>query len=141
MAAPLPPTIFSPHSLNKSLIIDTPDISIGSYSKYHGIDVVIFSEAETFKLAEPLQFAFIGKFSHGTPSLKQLHQHFTLLKLTGRHSVHILNPKHILIILSNDADFARLWLRRIWYFDGFPMRLFKWSPEFNPKFESVVVPL
>ncbi|KAL0447058.1 UNVERIFIED_CONTAM: hypothetical protein Slati_1833700 [Sesamum latifolium] len=27
------------------------------------------------------------------------------------------------------------------YFDGFPMRIFKWSPEFNPKIESSIVPV
>ncbi|KAI3465772.1 hypothetical protein Pfo_022435 [Paulownia fortunei] len=75
------------------------------------------------------------------PSFKQLHHHFAVLKLSGDHSVRVLNSKHILIILSNDADYARLWLRRIWFFEGLPMRLFKWSPQFDPKVESAIVPV
>ncbi|KAI3471323.1 hypothetical protein Pfo_027986 [Paulownia fortunei] len=71
--------------------------------------------------------------------MKQLHQHFTALKLSGGHSVWTLNPRHILITLSNDLDFARLWLGRIWFVDGLPMRLFKWSPKFDPKLESAIV--
>ncbi|KAI3473566.1 hypothetical protein Pfo_031529 [Paulownia fortunei] len=75
------------------------------------------------------------------PPLKQLHQQFVALKLSGGHSVRVLNSKHILNILSNDADYTRLWLRRIWFFEGFPMRLFKWSPLFDPKLESAIVPV
>ncbi|KAI3472965.1 hypothetical protein Pfo_029212 [Paulownia fortunei] len=57
------------------------------------------------------------------------------------HSIRALNPKHILIILSNELDFAHIWLRGTLFFEGFPMRLFKWSPEFNSKMESAVVPM
>ncbi|KAK4394247.1 hypothetical protein Sango_1895500 [Sesamum angolense] len=39
------------------------------------------------------------------------------------------------------TDFTRLWLRRIWTIQGFPMRIFKWDPTFNPSQESSVVPL
>ncbi|KAL0407595.1 UNVERIFIED_CONTAM: hypothetical protein Sradi_1693900 [Sesamum radiatum] len=32
-------------------------------------------------------------------------------------------------------------LRRIWYLNGFPMRVFKWSPTFTPDIESPIVPI
>ncbi|KAI3452548.1 hypothetical protein Pfo_009212 [Paulownia fortunei] len=127
-------------SSSKSLILDSFEV-LGTRTSYQNTEAVIFSDSETSKLSEPFQFALIGKFSHGMPPLKQLQQQFVALKLSRGHSVRFLNSKHILIILSNDADYTRLWLRRIWFFEGFPMRLFKWSPHFDPKLESAIVPV
>ncbi|KAL2224232.1 UNVERIFIED_CONTAM: hypothetical protein Sindi_3104900 [Sesamum indicum] len=38
-------------------------------------------------------------------------------------------------------DYTRLWLRRIWYIQGYPMRVFKWTPTFTPSKESSIVPV
>ncbi|KAL0318137.1 UNVERIFIED_CONTAM: hypothetical protein Scaly_2863000 [Sesamum calycinum] len=38
-------------------------------------------------------------------------------------------------------DFTRLWLRRIWYLNGFPIRIFKWTPTFTPEQESSIIPI
>ncbi|KAL2236233.1 UNVERIFIED_CONTAM: hypothetical protein Sindi_1355500 [Sesamum indicum] len=40
-----------------------------------------------------------------------------------------------------DRDYTRLWLRRIWYIQGYPMRVFKWTPTFTPSKESSIVPV
>ncbi|KAL0359941.1 UNVERIFIED_CONTAM: hypothetical protein Sradi_3678600 [Sesamum radiatum] len=53
----------------------------------------------------------------------------------------MINARHVLISLSNEADFSRMWLRRIWYIQGFPMRVFKWTPTFTPTQESSIVPV
>ena len=53
----------------------------------------------------------------------------------------MLNNRHVLISLSCEADYTRLWLRRIWYFQGYPMRVFKWTPTFTPSKESSIVPV
>ncbi|KAL2225666.1 UNVERIFIED_CONTAM: hypothetical protein Sindi_2927600, partial [Sesamum indicum] len=34
-------------------------------------------------------------------------------------------------------DYTRLWLRRIWYIQGYPMRVFKWTPTFTTSKESI----
>ncbi|KAL2236244.1 UNVERIFIED_CONTAM: hypothetical protein Sindi_0816100 [Sesamum indicum] len=44
-------------------------------------------------------------------------------------------------ILTGDQDYTRLWLRRIWYIQGYPMRIFKWTPTFTPSKESSIVPV
>ncbi|KAL2228338.1 UNVERIFIED_CONTAM: hypothetical protein Sindi_1813500 [Sesamum indicum] len=53
----------------------------------------------------------------------------------------MINSKHTLISLSCESDYSRLWLRRIWFLQGFPMRIFKWTPTFTPTQESSVVPI
>ncbi|GAA0145588.1 hypothetical protein LIER_05752 [Lithospermum erythrorhizon] len=37
---------------------------------------------------------------------------------------------------SRIEDFTRLWMRTNWYVKGFPMRMFKWTDDFNPNKES-----
>ncbi|GAA0160576.1 hypothetical protein LIER_39063 [Lithospermum erythrorhizon] len=38
-------------------------------------------------------------------------------------------------------DFTRLWMRITWYVKGFPMRMFKWTPDFHPEKESPLTPV
>ncbi|KAK4383893.1 hypothetical protein Sango_3110800 [Sesamum angolense] len=52
-----------------------------------------------------------------------------------------LNFKHVLIRLSNEEDFSRIWLRGEWTFDSFHMRVFKWTPKFDPQIESPIAPV
>ncbi|KAL0363789.1 UNVERIFIED_CONTAM: histone H3.2 [Sesamum calycinum] len=65
----------------------------------------------------------------------------TAISLCRRFTVTMINAKHVLISLTHESDFSRLWLRRIWYLHGYPMRIFKWSPTFTPGQESLVVPV
>ncbi|KAL0447278.1 UNVERIFIED_CONTAM: hypothetical protein Slati_1855700 [Sesamum latifolium] len=38
-------------------------------------------------------------------------------------------------------DFSHLWLRRIWYIQGYPMCVFKWTPTLTSATESSIVPI
>ncbi|GAA0170511.1 hypothetical protein LIER_24751 [Lithospermum erythrorhizon] len=38
-------------------------------------------------------------------------------------------------------DYTRLWIRINWYVKGFPMRMFQWTPDFNPNKESPIYPV
>ncbi|GAA0140607.1 hypothetical protein LIER_44051 [Lithospermum erythrorhizon] len=38
-------------------------------------------------------------------------------------------------------DFTKLWMRITWYVKGFPMRMFKWTPDFRPEKESPLTPV
>lgn len=114
---------------------------VGTFSKYKGQPGITFSEEETSMLAEHLKFALIGKFSHGLPNLKFLRQRLIKLGLRGSVSVGFINLKHVLINLSHEEDYSRLWLRGEWIFDGYPMRVFKWTPEFDPHIESPISPV
>ncbi|KAL0287320.1 UNVERIFIED_CONTAM: putative ribonuclease H protein [Sesamum calycinum] len=59
----------------------------------------------------------------------------------GNVTVWRLNFKHVLIRLSNEEDFSRIWLRSEWTFDSFHMRVFKWTPNFDPQIESPIAPV
>ncbi|KAL0367745.1 UNVERIFIED_CONTAM: hypothetical protein Sradi_3664600 [Sesamum radiatum] len=113
----------------------------GKPCTYRGSRAINFSMEETEKLAAHLKFALIGKFSHGYPSMNTIRSYFSKLGLRGAYSIGVINIKHVIIKLHNEDDMSRLWLKQILFIDGFPMRIFKWSPEFNPKIESSVVPV
>ncbi|XP_071902080.1 uncharacterized protein [Coffea arabica] len=48
---------------------------------------------------------------------------------------------HVLIRLTTEADYYRIWARGIWYFKEVPMRVFKWSIDFHVDRETSVVPV
>ncbi|KAL0310327.1 UNVERIFIED_CONTAM: hypothetical protein Scaly_2938900 [Sesamum calycinum] len=125
----------------KILLANSTPASIGSTNKINGLTTLIFSDSETQSLADEFKLALIGKFSHGSPPYSQLHRLLAKSGLKGAFTVSLLNNKHALISLSNESDYTRLWLRRIWIINGFPIRVFKWSPTFTPNHESSIVPI
>ncbi|KAL0453620.1 UNVERIFIED_CONTAM: hypothetical protein Slati_1340100 [Sesamum latifolium] len=52
--------------------------------------------------------------------------------------VGAINFKHVLIKFTLEEDYTWFWLKGEWSFVGFPMRLFKWTPEFDTKVESSI---
>ncbi|KAL0304843.1 UNVERIFIED_CONTAM: hypothetical protein Sangu_3064700 [Sesamum angustifolium] len=127
--------------LQKFFLTDSTLASIGTTSNINGRTTLIFSDSETQSLADDFKFALIGKFSHGSPPYSQLHRLLVKSGLKGAFTVSLINTKHALISLTNESDYNRLWLRRIWILNGFPMRVFKWSPTFTPDHESSIVPI
>ncbi|KAL0297126.1 UNVERIFIED_CONTAM: hypothetical protein Sradi_6764700 [Sesamum radiatum] len=96
---------------------------------------------ETLSFAATYRYALVGKFSHGAPQYQNLHRLIAELGIKGAFTISMINAKHVLISLSNEADLSHLWLRRIWHVQGFPMRIFKWTPTFTPEQESSIVPV
>ncbi|KAL0298426.1 UNVERIFIED_CONTAM: hypothetical protein Sradi_6502400 [Sesamum radiatum] len=112
----------------KFFLANSKPPSIGATEEINGRPTIIFSDSETQSLVANFRLALIGKFSQGTPPYSQLHRLLAKSGIKGAFTVSLINNKHALISLSNESDFTRLWLRRIWYLNGFPMRIFKWSP-------------
>src|SRR5436190_17626985 len=92
-------------------------------------------------LSKPLKLSLVGKFSHGRPTMERSRLFFSKLGLRGGFSLGHLDQKHMLIRLNDEEDFKRIWFRESLYLDGFPMRIFKWSPEFRLDCESSIVPV
>ncbi|XP_019166795.1 PREDICTED: uncharacterized protein LOC109162580 [Ipomoea nil] len=42
---------------------------------------------------------------------------------------------------DHETDFQRCWLRKSWSIKGSLMRVFKWTPDFRPEYESPIVPV
>ncbi|KAL0374008.1 UNVERIFIED_CONTAM: hypothetical protein Sradi_3316500 [Sesamum radiatum] len=125
----------------KKIFLDEGMRRIGTNCSYKGEPGVIYSSEEMEYLASRLKFLFVDKFSHGLPNLNFLRNRIVKLGLKGTVTVGRLNFKHVLIRFTNEEDFSRLWLRGEWMFDSFYMRVFKWSPDFDPHIESPIGPV
>ncbi|XP_020549414.1 uncharacterized protein LOC110011984 isoform X1 [Sesamum indicum] len=128
----------APH---KYFLADSPPPAIGTILTGEKGPTLLFIDAEIEVLAAPFRFALVGKFSHGAPSYSILHKLIAGTDIKNNFTVIMLNNRHVLISLSCEADYSRLWLRRIWYIQGYPMRVFKWTPTFTPSQESSIVPV
>ncbi|KAL2225812.1 UNVERIFIED_CONTAM: hypothetical protein Sindi_1939900 [Sesamum indicum] len=124
---------------HKYFLADSPQPAIGTILTGDQGPKLLFTDAETEVLAAPFRFALVGKFSHGAPSYSMLHKLIAGTGIQNKFTVSMLNNRHVLISLSCEADYTRLWLRRIWYIQGYPMRIFKWTPTFTPSKESSIV--
>ncbi|KAL2246042.1 UNVERIFIED_CONTAM: hypothetical protein Sindi_2872400 [Sesamum indicum] len=128
-----------PSDLRNLFLADHNPQPLSIMSVNQGRPTLSFAYAETEELAAPYRFSLVGKFSHGAPPYSQMHQLIAKLGIQGAFTVSMINSKHTLISLSSESDYSRLWLRRIWFLQGFPMRIFKWMPTFTPTQESSVV--
>ncbi|KAH0469945.1 hypothetical protein IEQ34_001503 [Dendrobium chrysotoxum] len=83
----------------------------------------------------PFGFSLVGKFLAHQPSLDAVKKFFFNLKSSIEFSITLLNPRHVLIKLSNDLDYSRLFDRESYY-------LIKWSFFFvYIGEESLIVPI
>lgn len=82
-------------------------------------------------MSKPFQFSIIGKFSHGRPTMERSRSVFGKLGLKDVYFLGHLDPKHMLIRIQDKGDFNRLWLREVWFLDGFLMRTFNGAPIFS----------
>src|SRR3954469_21867824 len=92
-------------------------------------------------LSAPFRLSLVGKFSHGRPSMEMARSIFAKLDLKGNFFLGHLDSKHILIKLEHEGDFNRLWLKDKIFIDGFPMRVFRWTPDFRSDVESPLAPV
>ncbi|KAI3462734.1 hypothetical protein Pfo_019397 [Paulownia fortunei] len=127
-------------SLKKSF--DKSDANfVGTIDQFKGKPTIFYNKDETTQLIAPFNFTLVEKFSHGFPSFKSLRAKFSSLSLMGAFDIGLINSKHILNKLAHEDDFTRIWSRQIWWMDGFQMRVFKWTPEFDVEVESSVAPV
>ncbi|XP_027156573.1 uncharacterized protein LOC113757588 [Coffea eugenioides] len=119
-----------------------PSLSIAAETATHkGEPAILFSQATVDSLAGPYRFALVGKFPRGRPRLEEVRKFFSALDLREIPTVGLLDSRHVLIQLQTEADFHRVWFRRVWYVASAPMRVFKWTPGFHVDRESPIVPL
>ncbi|XP_071917289.1 uncharacterized protein [Coffea arabica] len=140
---PAPPT-FQRKSFSELFTKNSqqPTLSFAAQEATHkGEPALIFPQAAVEALASPFRFALIGKFSRRRPKLEEVRKFIASLDLRENPVVGLLDVRHVLIQLNNEADFHRVWFRRIWYVSSFPMRVFKWTTDFHVDRESSVVPL
>ena len=110
-------------------------------SQFKGEPAVLFSEEDITKLAAPFQFAVVGKFSHGRPNLDTIRKSFSAIRFQSSFTIGLLDQRHILIHFCLEEDFPRCWMKGLWSITEFPIRVFKWSFEFQLTSESSRAPV
>ncbi|KAI0492030.1 hypothetical protein KFK09_026295 [Dendrobium nobile] len=110
-------------------------------STFNGVPAVMISDDDVLKIASPFRFTLVGKFGLRRPNLDAIRSFFGNLKLSGFYSVGLLDSKHIAIQLSNDLDYSRVFSRRSYFIFNCQMRILKWTPFFDVKEESSIVPI
>ncbi|KAK4386321.1 hypothetical protein Sango_2502700 [Sesamum angolense] len=127
--------------LHKFFLADSTPTMVRTLVDIDERPTLIFNDMETLSFTAAYRYALVGKFSYGAPQYQNLHCLIARLGIKCAFTISMINAKHVLISLSNEADLSHLWLRRIWHVQGFPMRVFKWTPTFTLEQESSIVPV
>ncbi|KAK6158941.1 hypothetical protein DH2020_006255 [Rehmannia glutinosa] len=116
-------------------------VPVGTHQVRDGKQVLGFSSSENDRLAASWKLTLIGKFSSAIPHPKGIDSGFAALNLKGPFSWRFANPSHIIIKLQLEEDFNKLWMGTLWSLGDCPMRVFKWTPSFNPRTEAPLAPV
>lgn len=130
-----------PQLLKKFISEAELQTQFGSRCDKDGDPVIRISRPEVDHMVSPFQFTLVGKFSKEIPHAQVVNKFLLGLKLIGGFKLHKLNYRHILIKLEHEADFTMLWTKSLWQIDSHLMRVFKWTPNFDVRVESSVVPV
>ncbi|KAL0926157.1 hypothetical protein M5K25_004550 [Dendrobium thyrsiflorum] len=82
-------------------------------------------------LVVPFQFTLVGFFPLTPASFRFKLSVFFKLKLNAEFSVTVLDPSHVLIYLTNDLDYNRIFCHRSYFVNNCFMKLSKWSPSLD----------
>ncbi|PKU79417.1 hypothetical protein MA16_Dca000762 [Dendrobium catenatum] len=116
-------------------------LPILSQSTFNGVPAILLTDEEVLKLASPFQFTLVGKFGLNRPNLDSIRSFFNSLKLSGFFFIGLLDSRHVAIQLSNDLDYSIIFARRSYFTHNCQMRILKWTPFFDIKEESPIVPI
>ncbi|KAI0500784.1 hypothetical protein KFK09_019001 [Dendrobium nobile] len=110
-------------------------------STFRGLPSLWVSDEKIRDLAIPFRFSLVGLFPSKRPPLDAIRKFFFNLKLNGEVSVTVLDSTHILIKLSNDLDYCRVFCHRSYLVFNCFMKLTKWSPTLDIGVESPIIPI
>ncbi|KAL2491445.1 Uncharacterized protein Adt_27073 [Abeliophyllum distichum] len=108
---------------------------------HRGEPALTITADEEASLVEPFKFTLVGKFSHRKPSMVEVRNSFQKFGFTGEFKIGLIDFKHILIHLTHEDDYSRLFLKPLWFIMGCPMRVLKWTCDFHPDVETSIAPV
>ncbi|KAL2500198.1 Uncharacterized protein Adt_25748 [Abeliophyllum distichum] len=108
---------------------------------HRGEPALTITADEEASLTEPFKFTLVGKFSHRKPSMVEVRNSFQKFRFTGEFKIGLIDFKHILIHLTHEDDYSRLFLKPLWFIMGCPMRVLKWTCDFHPDAETPIAPV
>ncbi|GAV67592.1 DUF4283 domain-containing protein [Cephalotus follicularis] len=122
-----------------SQLPDVPKISINpkSPSSFNGKPLVNLSPPEVKLASEFHSLKLIAKFSLLRPPDDLFEHHVnSTWGLQQSATVSLIDPKHFLIHLQSEDDFARAWSRETKIFDNRRFLLLCWTPDFTKRKDS-----
>ncbi|RAL48728.1 hypothetical protein DM860_001048 [Cuscuta australis] len=110
---------------------------------HRDIPTIRFAATEIESLAKIDRFILVGKFSHGKPKLELIKKHFaTQYILRGQVTIGWRDSRHVFLIFSNLQDCTEILLKGQILFNGInPMRLFRWTLDFNTEIKTSLAPV
>ncbi|VFQ96661.1 unnamed protein product [Cuscuta campestris] len=121
------------------------DIAIkGDYkpaTKYKGQPAISFSDEEIINLSARFVCTIVGRFTKGRPCLISIHKAFERIAFENEFIVSLLDESHILINFEYENDFLRCLLRKYWKINGFILKVFRWTHDFDPNIDSPLIPV
>ncbi|CAA0833444.1 Unknown protein [Striga hermonthica] len=121
------PPVVAPIATMISSAISQPEVTGLPVS---GILKVLFSPLEVSKMSEDLKYSLVGKFSFGKLSNEAIRSDLALWSFTGC-KIFFLQVNHVLIKADDPNTSTMPWLKREIFILNFPMRIFKWSVDFD----------
>ncbi|KAG9144927.1 hypothetical protein Leryth_026357 [Lithospermum erythrorhizon] len=108
---------------------------------HDGKPSIRFKKADKLRYLDLMKHVLVGKFSHGRPTIAIIKEFFIALKLKGAYNISLYDAKHLIIECDLLEDYTRLWVRLIWFIKNYPMRIFKWTADFDSSKESALTPV
>lgn len=71
--------------------------------------------------------------------MRKVHEIFSKFGFHGSFKVGLIDTAYILIYLTNEEDYNRLFLKPSLYIDGYPMRILKRTCDFGPEQETPII--
>ncbi|XP_020596744.1 uncharacterized protein LOC110036604 [Phalaenopsis equestris] len=106
-----------------------------------GETAVYFSNQDLLTLKDEVKFTLIGKFQFWHPKIELVRKFFESLNFIGAWRIRLLDWIHLLIQLSVEEDYARIFAKQSLVTAEVTMKIQKWTSDFDPSKEPPVVPI
>ncbi|GAA0163165.1 hypothetical protein LIER_39537 [Lithospermum erythrorhizon] len=98
---------------------------------HDGKPSIRFKKADKQQYLDLMKHVLVGKFSPGRPTISIIKKFFIALKLKGAYNISLYDAKHLIIECELLEDYTHLWVHLTWFIKSYPMRIFKWTADFN----------
>ncbi|PHU22348.1 hypothetical protein BC332_07455 [Capsicum chinense] len=131
------------NSPNLSINHRESDMVIVRRTTHNGMPAVIFKAKEYYGvMATPCKRTIVGRFLKSRPQIDTIRSRFSeKFPLKGLVNIGVYDNFNIFLTFTNDKDFSTILYKRAIDIDGFQVWLQKWTPNFKPEEDILIVPV